>query len=111
MINMKRLFRSFRALRISLSYKFMIGIGVVLAMTMGTSFHYLSTKHEALIFEQMDMQARAFFKQIVLTRKWIADHGGIFVWAPNKNPSPYLANPIHQAEPGHGHKRIVKICP
>jgi signal transduction histidine kinase len=93
MINMKRLFRSFRALRISLSYKFMIGIGVVLAMTMGTSFHYISLKHEALIFEQMDMQARAFFTQIVLTRKWIADHGGIFVWAPNKNPSPYLANP------------------
>jgi hypothetical protein len=82
MINMKRLFRSFRALRISLSYKFMIGIGVVLAMTMGTSFHYISLKHEALIFEQMDMQARAFFTQI-----------------------------IHQAEPGHGHKRIVKICP
>ena len=94
MSKFQRLFRSFRALRISLSYKFMIGIGLVLAMTMGTSFHYLSTKHEKLIFEQMDMQARAFFKQIVLTRKWIADHGGIFVWAPQKNPSPYLANPM-----------------
>ncbi len=44
---------------------------------------------ERLIFKQVESQARILFKQIVLTRRWIADHGGIFVeklpWV-EKNP-------------------------
>ncbi len=38
------------------------------------------------------MQAKALFKQIALTRKWIADHGGVFVEkAPWRGPGPYLS--------------------
>lgn len=41
--------------------------------------------------EQAEKEARAIFKQIVITRKWIADHGGVFVERrPGVNPNPYL---------------------
>jgi signal transduction histidine kinase len=41
--------------------------------------------------EQVDLQAKALFSQIVLTRKWIADHGGVFIEkVPWREPSPYI---------------------
>jgi len=42
----------------------------------------------------VDQQAKALFRQVVLTRKWIADHGGVFVEkVPWKEASPYLDEP------------------
>jgi diguanylate cyclase (GGDEF)-like protein len=46
----------------------------VLAAFMG--FSYKST---ALIKGQMLKQGRAFFKEIILTRQWASDHGGVYV--------------------------------
>jgi len=89
-----KVLKEFRALKISLSLKFIIGTAFVLTVAMGVSIHFISQKHRSLIIEQLDIQARTLFSQIVLTRKWIADHGGIFVEKyPWKNPSPYLSNP------------------
>lgn len=93
MQRLKKLLKEFRALRISLSLKFIIGVIVVLTITMGSSFYIISKKHETLVIMQLHMQAKAIFRQIVLTRKWIADHGGIFIWAPGEKPSPYLSKP------------------
>lgn len=94
MQKLKELLREFRALRISLSLKFIIGVVVVLMITMGVSFFFISKKHEDLVLKQIELQAKALFKQIVLTRRWIADHGGIFVEkAPWSAPNPYLAEP------------------
>ena len=90
MQTIKRLLKEFRALKISLSHKFVIGVAVTLIIAMGVSLYLISIKHEKLIYEQLDIQAKALFQQIVLTRRWVADHGGVFVLAPGKTPSPYL---------------------
>ncbi|TNF56148.1 DUF3365 domain-containing protein, partial [bacterium] len=64
---------------------------VVLSLVMGVSFYFISKSHENLIIEQVDSQARSLFRQIVLTRKWVANHGGVFVEkVPWKDPNPYL---------------------
>jgi signal transduction histidine kinase len=93
MTSLRTLLREFRALKISLSLKFIIGTAFVLTVAMGISIHFISQKHESLINEQLALQARTLFSQIVMTRKWIADHGGIFVEKyPWKSPSPYLSD-------------------
>jgi signal transduction histidine kinase len=94
MQTLSKVLSEFRALKISLSLKFIIGTAIVLTTAMSISIHFISQKHKSLIIEQLDIQARTLFSQIVLTRKWIADHGGIFVEKyPWKNPSPYLTVP------------------
>ncbi|MBI5666264.1 MAG: DUF3365 domain-containing protein [Nitrospirae bacterium] len=109
MHTLKRLLRQFRALKISLSLKFVIGIAVVLAITTGASIYFINKNHEKLVIEQLDQQARALFRQVVLTRKWISDHGGVFVErVPWKEPSPYLAEP--EIVDTHG-KRYFKQSP
>ncbi len=94
MQKLNELLKKFRALRISLSLKFVIGIAVALTIAMGISLYFISKKHEGLVIQQVDLQAKVLFKQVVLTRKWIADHGGVFVWAPGKEPSHYLSEPM-----------------
>ena len=42
-------------------------------------FYYLERKQESLYIAGIRHQSQLLFKQVVLTRKWIADHGGIFV--------------------------------
>ena len=57
---------------------------------------------------QVENEARAIFRHTVLTRKWISDHGGIFVeklpWA---KASPYLQD----SEIYSGGKRYIKETP
>jgi signal transduction histidine kinase len=94
MQTLKILLSEFRALRISLSQKFIIGTALVLTLAMGITTYFISHKNRSMILEQLDIQAKTLFSQIVLTRKWIADHGGIFVERfPWKEPSPYLSEP------------------
>jgi signal transduction histidine kinase len=87
----RKALKEFRALKISLSLKFIIGTAIVLTLVMGISIHFISYKNKGLIIEQLNIQAKTLFSQIILTRRWIADHGGIFVEKfPWKNASPYL---------------------
>jgi signal transduction histidine kinase len=54
-------------------------------------FYYLERKQESLYVAGIRHQSQLLFKQVVLTRKWIADHGGIFVEKmPWVSPNPYL---------------------
>lgn len=49
--------------------------------------------------------ARAFFKQVVLTRTWNAEHGGVYVRITNQvKPNPYLKIPFRDAETKNGTK-------
>ncbi|MFH1021563.1 MAG: DUF3365 domain-containing protein, partial [Pseudomonadota bacterium] len=82
------------ALRLSLSAKFIIGCSFTLLISLGTIFYIFTERQERLIIRQAENEARAVFRQIVLMRKWIADHGGIFVEKlPRAQPSPYLNEP------------------
>lgn len=86
-------FRQFgAAMKFSLSFKFIIGCSLTLLTTLGATFYVFNERQEQLIIRQAENEARAVFRQIVLMRKWIADHGGVFVERlPRSQPSPYLA--------------------
>jgi len=49
------------------------------------------------------MEARSFFELIVLTRKWNAIHGGVYVpVTENTQPNPYLEDPLRDVETTEG---------
>jgi len=82
------------ALKFSLSFKFIIGCSLTLLTTLSVTFYIFNERQEQLIIRQAENEARAVFRQIVLMRRWIADHGGVFVEKlPRSQPSPYLENP------------------
>ncbi len=51
------------------------------------------------------LTARSFFAQIVITREWNADHGGVYVPATAETPpNPYLETPLKNIEGNQGLK-------
>ncbi len=66
-------------LRLGLTQKFIIIITMVVFSVMTGTFYILDRHQERLIISQVENEARAIFRQILITRKWVADHGGIFV--------------------------------
>lgn len=88
---MSDLFKKISSLRLPISLKFIVGCSLTLAIALGISFYLVSKQQEGLIMKQVENEARVVFQQIVLTRKWIADHGGVFVEKlPWTRPNPYL---------------------
>lgn len=58
-------------------------------------------EHEQLAFET----ARAFFQQIVITRKWNSSHGGVYVPVTDSvRPNPYLEDPLRDVVTDRGVK-------
>ena len=52
-----------------------------------TSYNVCYTK----LLRQLQRQGRAFFQEILLTRQWIASHGGVYVkLTPDTEINPYL---------------------
>jgi signal transduction histidine kinase len=66
-------------MKFSLTVKFLLLTGLLLTACLGISFYTIARHQEGLILEQAENEAKAIFRQIILTRKWVADHGGIFV--------------------------------
>lgn len=82
---------SLKPARLTLSLKFVIGCSLALITALGITFALVAQRQEKLIMEQVEREAHALFTQVVITRSWIADHGGIFVEKlPWMKPSPYL---------------------
>jgi signal transduction histidine kinase len=80
-------------MRLNLSLKYIFSTTVILLAVMGITLGIISIRHEELVMEQMKIQAKALFQQIVITRRWIADHGGVFVEKlPWVEANPYLKN-------------------
>ncbi len=68
---------------------------MVLLVTFSITFYFVDKRQERLLWKQVYSQARALFSQIILTRRWIADHGGIFVEKlPWVTENPYLKDPV-----------------
>ncbi len=79
-------------MRLGISAKFLLSSGLILSLCLGISFYIIAKHQESLILEQAKNEARAIFRQIILTRKWVADHGGIFVeQKPWIKPNTYLS--------------------
>ncbi len=65
--------------RSSLSLKVLLICSLILFCTLSITFYFFQSKQKDLLLQQVESQAKILFKQIVLTRRWVADHGGIFV--------------------------------
>ncbi|MDH4162267.1 MAG: DUF3365 domain-containing protein [Nitrospirota bacterium] len=82
-------------MRISLSLKYVLSLTLIVLLVLSGIFWVLTRSHEKLVMAQIEMQARSLFQQIVITRRWVADHGGVFVEKlPWVQPNPFLPNPI-----------------
>jgi signal transduction histidine kinase len=80
--------------RTTLSLKIIVGCTVTLIIALGISFHFITERQERLIMGQVEREVRALFRQVVITRKWIADHGGVYIErVPWMQPSPYMPDP------------------
>lgn len=74
-----------------LSVKIILCCAMTLVIALGATFYVIAKLQERLIMGQVENEARAIFRQIVITRQWIADHGGIFVEKKAfMQPNPYL---------------------
>jgi len=71
--------------------KFVIVVGMVVAISYGYTFYRTSDFQRGLLYTQVIRQARMFHRQVLLTRKWVADHNGLFVlMQPGVEPNPFL---------------------
>jgi signal transduction histidine kinase len=70
--------------RFSLQGKFLFRIILVVLPTLGIIFTWAGIQNEKQAAEQVINQARVLSKQIILTRQWIADCGGVMVPAKSK---------------------------
>ncbi|MFB3817235.1 MAG: ATP-binding protein [Candidatus Methylomirabilales bacterium] len=96
-------------MRLSLSLKYILSTTAILLVVMGVTLGIVARRHEQLVLAQIEMQAKGLFKQIVITRRWVADHGGIFVEKlPWVEPNPYLPDSMITDVTG---KRYVKENP
>ncbi|MDH3348494.1 MAG: DUF3365 domain-containing protein [Desulfobulbaceae bacterium] len=75
--------------------KFLLFIGPIILISFGITFIRTHHFQEALIYKQAKIQARMLAQQILLTRKWVADHNGIFlIMQPGELGNSFLEEPI-----------------
>lgn len=110
---MASLTKKIRNFKLNLSLKFIIACGIIITTTLGIFLYVIEQRQERLIMKQVENEARSLFNQILITRRWVADHGGVFVeklpWA---KPNPHLVDIGIEAEiTGIDGRRFVKRNP
>ena len=81
--------------------RFFLIASLVIGLCVSAIFLGLAMRSKALLTDQAIVQARAHFQGIVLTRKWSAQHGGVYVIKrPGMKSNPYLENPDLKAADG-----------
>ena len=63
----------------SIYRSFVLSAGLVFLLCLITIFAVVTATNRSLIYEQAKTEARALFHSIVITRKWNAAHGGVYV--------------------------------
>lgn len=64
-----------------ISYKYLALTVTLVVLVFGTLSWWICRRHAQLIIEQVEKQARILYRQVVLTRQWVSDHGYILVAA------------------------------
>ncbi len=78
-------------LNLRITKKFILYLNLLLLLLLLLPCLLLFKHLENILFEQIKKQALTVYQQILLTRKWIADHGGIYVEKlPWISENPYL---------------------
>ena len=71
--------------------KYLTGIFLIIALIVLSVFWGFSFRSNALIKDQLRQQGQSFFQEIVLTREWAANHGGVYVrLTPGEEINPFL---------------------
>jgi signal transduction histidine kinase len=65
--------------RLSLQWKFLLSIALIVLPTLGLIFLWVGIQQEKQVTEQLVNQARILVRQIILTRQWVSDCGGVMV--------------------------------
>ena len=68
-----------RKFNFSLQWKFFLCIALVVVPTLGAIFTWAGIQNEKQSLDQVTNQARILSRQIILTRQWITDSGGVLV--------------------------------
>ena len=80
---------------------FIINVSLVIVIFVLGMFLWIFSRNKNLINQQMLSRARAHFNSIVLTRRWNAGFGGVYVEKKEGIISnPYLENPDFEAQDG-----------
>ena len=59
--------------------KFLISICSIIIVSFAYTFYMTADFQDKLVLKLVENQARIISQQIILTRKWVADHNGIFL--------------------------------
>ena len=87
----------------------MLLISAVVVVSFGITFYRTSDFQQELVLEQAARQARIIYKQILLTRRWVSDHNGLFFFKTGDiKANPFLKDMEILDE--HG-RRLVKRNP
>jgi hypothetical protein len=85
----------FRASRspIKISLIFALPVIVVLIVLLLSLAYFDDKSHHQHLVQQLKETARAYFTQVLVTRRWNAEHGGVYVAVSERTqPNPYLAD-------------------
>ncbi len=82
--------------------KFFLSIGTIISIAFAITFYRTYIFQNQLIYEQAEHQARLLAEQILLTRKWVADHNGIFMAKqPGMDLNPFLTDSVVRDDKGN----------
>ncbi len=99
--------RLFFAERISFKFLFISAAAIVGVFFL--VFVWFSRQQEDHIMEQVEKQAIILYKQIVLTRQWVADQNCVLIPdSPEIRPNPFMEKPVIHSTEG---ETFVKISP
>ncbi len=62
-----------------LSRKFLVVLGIVIVPVLGAIFVWIGLQQQRELMQQVKRQAEALARQVVLTRQWVSDCGGVWV--------------------------------
>lgn len=73
--------------------KLSILVSIIVISSFGLTFYRTSSFQNELIIKQTERQARMLAHQVLLTRKWVADHDGLFfIKKPGVESNPFLSD-------------------
>jgi signal transduction histidine kinase len=87
----------------------MVLVSAVVVVSFSITFYRTSSFQQELVLEQASRQARVIHKQIILTRRWVSDHNGLFfVKTEDVKANPFLNDAEIRDEEG---RSLVKRNP
>lgn len=82
-----------KLVRLGIGGKYLLAVVGLIALVVSISFTQLYQIEKSFILGQLEEQARLLSQQILLTRSWLADQGGVYIeQSPGRKVNPYLKN-------------------